>query len=47
VTVRFGPRPDSARVDAVLTAATALLTDPGVPDEVSARAGRDLYRYFC
>ena len=47
VTVRLGPPPDSARVDAVLTAATALLTDPAVPDEVSARAGRDLYRYFC
>ncbi|MHC1559590.1 GNAT family N-acetyltransferase [Actinomycetospora sp. C-140] len=47
VTVRLGPRPDSAGVDAILAAATALLTDPAVPDEVSARAGRDLYRYFC
>ena len=46
-TVRFGLRPDSARVDAVLAAVTALLTEPAVPDEVSARAGRDLYRYFC
>jgi CelD/BcsL family acetyltransferase involved in cellulose biosynthesis len=47
VTVRFGPRPSSASVDAILATVTALLTDPTVPDEVSARAGRDLYRYFC
>lgn len=26
---------------------TALLTDPGVPDEVTERAGALLYRYFC
>lgn len=46
VAVRFGPPPPT-RADALLGEVTALLTDPAVPDEVTARAGWALYRYFC
>lgn len=45
--LRLGPPPASARVDALLGEVTALLTDPSVPEELTARAGRELYRYFC
>ncbi|MCD2195818.1 GNAT family N-acetyltransferase [Actinomycetospora endophytica] len=45
--VRLGPPPASTRVDALLGTVTALLTDPTVPEELTARAGRELYRYFC
>ncbi len=44
--VRLGP-PSSARVDRLLGTVSALLTDPLVPDELTTRAGRELYRYFC
>ncbi len=37
----------SAEVDATLHLVTELLTDPAVPDAVTARAGAALYRYFC
>ncbi|MGY1812818.1 lipid II:glycine glycyltransferase FemX [Blastococcus sp. SYSU D00820] len=37
----------SAEVEQVLRLATELLTDPAVPDELAARAGAALYRYFC
>ncbi|WP_018331143.1 GNAT family N-acetyltransferase [Actinomycetospora chiangmaiensis] len=45
--LRFGPAPATRRVDDLLGEVTALLTDPAVPDELTARAGRALYRYFC
>ncbi|MGY1624202.1 lipid II:glycine glycyltransferase FemX [Geodermatophilus sp. SYSU D00965] len=37
----------SADVEDTLRAATELLTDPSVPDPVTARAGAHLYRFFC
>ncbi len=37
-------RPD---VDRTLSVMTDLLTDPAVPDEVTARAGAAFYRFFC
>jgi CelD/BcsL family acetyltransferase involved in cellulose biosynthesis len=39
-----GRRPD---VEETLGAVTELLTDPAVPDAVTARAGATLYRFFC
>ncbi|NMO90392.1 GNAT family N-acetyltransferase [Actinomycetospora sp. TBRC 11914] len=45
--LRLGPPSSSVPVDRLLGAVTALLTDPLVPDELTARAGRELYRYFC
>jgi CelD/BcsL family acetyltransferase involved in cellulose biosynthesis len=36
-----------AEVGQLLGVVTDLLTDPSVPDAVSARAGAALYRYFC
>ncbi|WP_433782276.1 GNAT family N-acetyltransferase [Actinomycetospora sp. CA-101289] len=47
VTARTGPPVPSTGVDALLTSVTAWLTEPGVPDTVTARAGSELYRYFC
>ncbi len=37
----------SAEVEDTLRVVTGLLTDPTVPDAVSARAGASLYRFFC
>ncbi|MGY1688879.1 lipid II:glycine glycyltransferase FemX [Geodermatophilus sp. SYSU D01105] len=37
----------SADVEHTLRVATELLTDPSVPDRVTARAGASLYRFFC
>jgi hypothetical protein len=34
-------------VDETLGTVTDLLTDPAVPDAVTARAGAALYRFFC
>ena len=34
-------------VEETLRNMTGLLTDPGVPDDVTARGGSALYRYFC
>lgn len=45
--LRLGPPAGSRPVDDLLGEVTALLTDPAVPDELTARAGRALYRYFC
>jgi CelD/BcsL family acetyltransferase involved in cellulose biosynthesis len=49
VTLRGGPPPSaaSAEIGALLGEVTRLLTDDAVPDEVAARAGAVLYRYFC
>ncbi len=47
VGVRLGPPPASRGVEALLGTVTSLLTDPTVPEELTARAGRELYRYFC
>nr|WP_239522311.1 GNAT family N-acetyltransferase [Geodermatophilus sabuli] len=37
----------SADVEHTLRVVTDLMTDPSVPDDVTARAGAALYRYFC
>jgi CelD/BcsL family acetyltransferase involved in cellulose biosynthesis len=37
----------SAEVEQTLRVVTELLTDPSVPDPVTARAGAALYRFFC
>lgn len=42
-----GAAPPSGEVDGVLTRLTRLLTEPTVPDHVTAEAGALLYRYFC
>lgn len=51
LTLRSGtdvvPRPDQREFGAALGELTRLLTDETVPDEVTARAGAVLYRYFC
>jgi CelD/BcsL family acetyltransferase involved in cellulose biosynthesis len=50
LTLRSGtprPRPGAQEFGDTLTALTGLLTDPAVPDDVTARAGALLYRYFC
>jgi CelD/BcsL family acetyltransferase involved in cellulose biosynthesis len=50
LTVRSGtPRPTAAQREFgdALGGLTALLTDGAVPDDVTARAGALLYRYFC
>ncbi|WP_317492813.1 GNAT family N-acetyltransferase [Haloechinothrix sp. LS1_15] len=39
--------PGHHEADALLGELTALLTEESVPDHVTARAGRLLYRYFC
>ena len=39
-----GRRPD---VEEALRTVTGLLTEPGVPDDVTERGGAALYRYFC
>jgi CelD/BcsL family acetyltransferase involved in cellulose biosynthesis len=47
-TLRSGRRPrSSSRTDATLSGLTALLTEPSVSDDLTARAGALLYRYFC
>lgn len=40
------PRREAAEVGGLLRTVTDLLTDPSVPDAVTARAGAALYRYF-
>lgn len=40
------PRVRVSEVDDLLATVTHLLTDPAVPDSVTARAGEALYRYF-
>jgi CelD/BcsL family acetyltransferase involved in cellulose biosynthesis len=40
------PRRDAAEAGGLLRTVTDLLTDPSVPDPVTARAGAALYRYF-
>jgi CelD/BcsL family acetyltransferase involved in cellulose biosynthesis len=50
VTLRAGeadPGARGAELSAVLAELTRLLTDDAVPDDVTARAGAALYRYFC
>jgi predicted N-acyltransferase len=49
VTLNAGgaPRRSTPDVDRLLRTVTELLTDPEVPDSVTARAGAALYRYFC
>ena len=51
LTLRSGtdavPRPEQREFGAALGELTRLLTDGAVPDEVTARAGAVLYRYFC
>jgi hypothetical protein len=50
LTLRAGDPPADARgaeLGGVLGELTRLLTDESVPDEVTARAGSVLYRYFC
>jgi CelD/BcsL family acetyltransferase involved in cellulose biosynthesis len=50
LTLRAGPAPPppgDAPFDAVLAGLTRLLTEPAVPDAISAEAGGLLYRYFC
>jgi lipid II:glycine glycyltransferase (peptidoglycan interpeptide bridge formation enzyme) len=47
VSARTGPPLPPTGVDALLTSVTAWLTEPAVPDTVTARAGSELYRYFC
>jgi CelD/BcsL family acetyltransferase involved in cellulose biosynthesis len=50
LTLRSGtpaPRPGAREFGDTLTALTGLLTGPTVPDDVTARAGALLYRYFC
>ena len=37
----------SEQIEHTFNRITHLLTDPGVPDEVTAAAGAELYRYFC
>jgi hypothetical protein len=37
----------SLDADQILRVVTDLLTDPSVPDSVTARAGASLYRFFC
>ncbi len=39
--------PGSAEIDALLGGLTELLTEESVPDEITARGGALLYRYFC
>jgi hypothetical protein len=41
------PRGEPAGIGPLLGTVTDLLTDPSVPDAVSARAGAALYRFFC
>ncbi len=48
VTLRGGAAPaPPTDTDRVLGDMTRLLTEDGVPDDVTARAGASLYRYFC
>jgi CelD/BcsL family acetyltransferase involved in cellulose biosynthesis len=50
VTLRSGrwvQGPEQERFGRELGELTRLLTDPSVPDEITARAGAVLYRYFC
>ena len=48
VTLRGGPDPTpNHEVGAMLGELTRLFTEPGVPDDVSTRAGALLYRHFC
>jgi CelD/BcsL family acetyltransferase involved in cellulose biosynthesis len=50
VTLRSGTwlqRPEQQEFGRELGELTRLLTDASVPDEISARAGAVLYRYFC
>jgi CelD/BcsL family acetyltransferase involved in cellulose biosynthesis len=50
VTLRAGEPPADARgaeLGEVLRDLARLLTDESVPDEITARAGAALYRYFC
>lgn len=49
VTLRAGGEdaPSAAEQRALLRRLTELLTDPAVPDAITARAGALLYRYFC
>lgn len=37
----------SEQIGRVFSQITHLLTDPGVPDEITAAAGDELYRFFC
>jgi CelD/BcsL family acetyltransferase involved in cellulose biosynthesis len=48
-TLRYGGPPPGRRADVedTLRLVTDLLTDPSVPDAVTARAGAALYRFFC
>jgi CelD/BcsL family acetyltransferase involved in cellulose biosynthesis len=49
VTLNAGGGPRGRRPDVVeaLRTVTGLLTEPGVPDDVTERGGAALYRYFC
>jgi CelD/BcsL family acetyltransferase involved in cellulose biosynthesis len=50
ITLRSGTwpqRPEQEQFGRELGELTRLLTDPAVPDEITARAGAVLYRYFC
>jgi CelD/BcsL family acetyltransferase involved in cellulose biosynthesis len=50
LTLRAGtaaPGPEQERIGAVFAGLTRLLTEPGVPDSITAEAGALLYRYFC
>jgi CelD/BcsL family acetyltransferase involved in cellulose biosynthesis len=50
VTLRAGTwqqRPEQEEFGRELTELTRVLTDASVPDEITARAGAVLYRYFC
>jgi CelD/BcsL family acetyltransferase involved in cellulose biosynthesis len=41
------PKGQRADVEQMLSQVTELLTEPSVPDDVTARAGAALYRFFC
>jgi len=50
LTLRAGepaPGPSQREFGRSLGELTSLLTDPRVPDEITERAGAELYRYFC
>jgi CelD/BcsL family acetyltransferase involved in cellulose biosynthesis len=49
ITLKAGgsPRGRPQDTDELFATLTELLTDPSVPDSVTARAGAALYRYFC
>jgi CelD/BcsL family acetyltransferase involved in cellulose biosynthesis len=50
LTLRAGqpaPGPSQREFGGAVGELTRLLTDPSVPDEITARAGAALYRYFC